>query len=161
MDLQSLLALRRAPLSSLDVPMAVLIEPLLAQLDSNTFLVLSKYGPDLAPLAEAEVVRLAWAVSQGALRRVLNQEIEADRGGVSPPPPEMTFGVDATYESLRALVRERWPQCCIETASYRVATDGQFVCRNIETPQVSFHFRSPQPSASDSPIAIQHRLAGA
>jgi hypothetical protein len=158
MDAQSLLALYQAPLSSLGFPVTV-IDEFIVQVDSGMFLLLTKRGADLSVLPEPAVHSVAWAPSVGALRRVVKMDIESDDGIVLDAPPFLSFDAPANYGKLQAECKARWPSSTLETASYRIATDGKFICRNIETPAASFHFRSPTHDNHEVPFVIKRKLA--
>ncbi len=157
MQIASLLALRRAPISSLRFSFTQL-KGNVAQIDSNVFLLLTKFGPDLSALSEREVTHVIWATSPGAICRVLDLAIEADDEVSLVPPLEMTFGAAPEYSALLASCKERWPSATLETASYRIASDGKFICRKIETRGVAYYFRQPEHNDKEVPFVIQHRL---
>ncbi len=158
MNAEFLLTLHPAPLSSLGFAVAV-VDEFIAQVDSNTFLLLTKYGADLSVLPEPVVHSVAWAASVGALRRVVKMEIESDEGIITNPPSSFFFGTSPAYGETQAECKARWPSCTLETASYRIATDGKFICRTIETPATSFHFRSLSHDNNERPFVIKRKLA--
>lgn len=157
MDAESLLTLYPAPLSSLGFAVNV-VDKFIAQIDTNLFLLLTKYGPNLTLLHEPVIHSLAWATSVGALRRVVHMEVESDEGLLTSPPLSLVFGTSPTYGMIQAECKVRWPSSTLETASYRIASDGKFSCRNIETPAASFHFRSAIYDNNESPFAIKRKL---
>ena len=158
MHIASLLAMRRSPISSLRFSFTRLTE-CLVQIDSNVFLLLTKFGCDLSTLAEPEVTHVIWATSAGAVRRVLDLAIEADDEVCLVPPMDMTFGVVPEYAALLATCKEKWPSATFETASYRIASDGRFVCREIETRSVAYYFRHPEHNDKEAPFLIKCRLS--
>jgi hypothetical protein len=158
MNIESLLSLHTAPVSSLGIAVTM-VDEFIAQVDSNTFLLLTKYGVDFSVLPEPAVQSVAWASSVGALRRVVNMEIESDEDVVTNPPASSFFGISQSYGEIQAECKARWPSSTFETASYRIATDGRLICRNIETPAASFHFRSPSHDSNERPFVIVRKLA--
>ena len=157
MDISDLLELKRAPISTLKISMKP-IDTYMAQVNSNIFLLFTKFAPDLSVLHEPDVTSFVWASSFGAVRRVLKFEIEADEGIFCAPPLLMIFNGNPTYEELLANCKARWPSATLETASYRIATDGKFICRNIETPIFSYHFRSSGHDDNEVPFVIEYKL---
>lgn len=110
--------------------------------------------PD-APLVTA----LLWAPTDGAARRVLLFEVEADELADAEPPPELLpAGHSRTYGRILDHVRGTGEGMVIESATYRIARDGAFVQRNILTRQVEFHFRKRH-GAHDRCYAITYRLS--
>jgi len=87
-------------------------------------------------------------------------EIEADEYAEVQPPAEMLLrGGPVTYgEILRELKRSE-RETFREWADYRVATDGAFVQRVVNTPPQSFCFRRPTEDHNERCYAIQHRLS--
>lgn len=158
MDAESLLTLHPAPLSSLAFAVTV-VDEFIAQIDTNLFLLLTKYGADLTLLPEPVIHSVAWAVSVGALRRVVHMEVESDEVIITSPPSSLVFGTSPEYGKIQAECKMRWPSSTLETASYRIASDGKFICRSIETPTASFYFRSPIYDNNEPPFAIKRKLA--
>src|ERR1022692_2033318 len=158
MNLSALLLLKRSPISLLDFPFRI-ISDALAQVGPNLFLGLAKYDANLSVLSEREASHIIWSASLGAVQRVRNFEIEADELISAIPPVELTFGIPLDYERLLSHCKEVWPSSTLETASYRIASDGKFICRNIQTPVFSFHFRSHEHDLTEAPFVIQCKLA--
>lgn len=136
-----------------------MIDPLLAQVGEHTFLLLTPLGIDLMPLAEPEIAKVIWASSVGAVKRVVRRDIESDDSTIASPPKEFTFGIEPTYHGLLTKSQELFPSGVMESAAYRIATDGKFICREILTPNSSFHFRSNKGKMSEIPFVIQHQIA--
>jgi hypothetical protein len=102
------------------------------------------------------------AASDGAIRRAFLMDIESDGGEklINVPTEFLPSGgaVAATYgEILRGLKNDK-PKTCFETASYRIATDGRFIHREIETERFTFFFRNPEHDDSEAPYAIIRKL---
>ncbi|MCZ4324659.1 hypothetical protein [Pseudomonas anguilliseptica] len=118
---------------------------------SNAFF---ENGPD-APYVTA----IIWAVSDGAVLRLSEAKIESDIGGVLEPPKEILPAVsEATYGEIISYFKNFPPKVCQEKASYRIATDGAFIHRVIETEGFLFAFRSPAHDSSEKPYAIIKKL---
>jgi hypothetical protein len=88
-------------------------------------------------------------------------DIESDDGETMDVPAEFLPSggtVTATYgEILRGLKNDK-PRICQETASYRIASDGRFIHRRIETECFEFLFRNPEHDDSEPPYAIIRKL---
>jgi hypothetical protein len=107
------------------------------------------------------VYGIALAASDGAIRRAFLMELESDDGKTLDVPAEFLpseGAVAATYgEILRGLKSDK-PKVCFETASYRIATDGRFIHRKIETERFTFFFRKQEHDDSEAPYAIIRKL---
>lgn len=106
------------------------------------------------------VTGVVLAADDGAARRALLMDIESDNGETMSipvgffPAAVMTPAYGAI---LQALKREK-PQICQETAEYRIASDGRFVHRMIETEHFSFFFRKPDHDDSEPPYVVIRKL---
>ena len=107
------------------------------------------------------VYGIVLAASDGAVRRAWSMEIELDDGKALDVPAEFLpsgGAVKATYgEILRGLKNDK-SKACFETASYRIATDGLFIHRKIETERFAFFFRKPEHDDTEPPYAIILKL---
>jgi hypothetical protein len=111
------------------------------------------------------VVGLLWAQSEGAARRAILKAVDADppdlRPLPEPPPAELLLpGSGDTYGSIVTHLRAQRPTKFIESATYRVGTDGAFVHRTIGAAPFTFFFRNRKGDDDDRCYAIEYRLAG-
>jgi hypothetical protein len=138
---------------------AIQIAPNICQIDDSAFFVVSPRKQDLETGSDAPYVTLlAWAPTVGALRRVLNLEIEADEGVKAQPPAEMLLSKSAsTYAALLETARREGTHRPFEHAGYRIAGAGEFVVRTLDVGPFAFHFRS-RGGTKDRPFCIYHRL---
>lgn len=107
------------------------------------------------------VTGIVLAAGDGAVRRALLMDIESDDGEtMSVPVDFLPSGgvVAATYGEILHGLKSNKPKVCQETAAYRIATDGRFIHRLIETERYSFFFRSPEHNDSEAPYAIMRKL---
>jgi hypothetical protein len=87
----------------------------------------------------------------------MKMDIEADDGASGIPPSAMTFGVTPKYGELASFCKRSG--FVFETASYRIASDGKFICRNIESKNVSFYFRDNAFNENEIPFVVKRKLA--
>ena len=139
------------------------LTPEIYKVDDGVYLTVSSWRPDIleddpsGPFVGSVIL----AASDGAIRRALLREIESDDGKALDVPAEFLpsgGAVEATYgEILRGLKNDK-SKACFETASYRIATDGLFIHRKIETERFAFFFRKPEHDDTEPPYAIIRKL---
>jgi hypothetical protein len=104
------------------------------------------------------VTGLLWAETDGAAKRAKQMEVEADDSRhTSSPPADLLPGNARSYGEIIAALK-RQGQSFQEYAEYRVATDGAFVHRTVETGLYSFFFRKVEHDDLDPCYAIQYTL---
>lgn len=81
-------------------------------------------------------------------------------GGYSATIPKVFLPEKSgsTYGDILKTLKLENPKVLQETASYRIATDGDFVHRMIETEGVSFFFRNRKLHNNEKPYAIVRNL---
>lgn len=162
MQIKNLLTLRkRTPLKSV-LP---LFEPersldqSLYRVEAGLYLLLTSFTETLEKHASAPFVSaLIWATDDGAAQRAILMLIEEDEEKLGIPPAELLpAGVSkAEYGAILEASR-REAKVVQETAVYRVATDGRFVHRQIETEKHIFYFRHPRQDLREIPYAIMYK----
>jgi hypothetical protein len=109
---------------------------------------------------------LLWAPNDGAARRAALMDIEADSPGIRPvaeslPPRELLPSSGSTkYGAILGELRAASSRRYLETASYRVATDGAFIHRTISSVPYTFFFRNRKDDDSDPCYAIEYLPSG-
>lgn len=104
---------------------------------------------------------VVWATDDGAAERAIYRDIEADSGStVSIPKDFLPQDSGSTYADILKSIKRQNPKVCQEKASYRIATDGAFVHRIIETEEFSFFFRSLRYEDNEEPYAVIRNLKG-
>lgn len=160
--------------SLIDIPWGTPLSKIIKVPNSDLFLSSSAYRIDheiylgLSPFRPGSLEKdpsgpfatgVVWAVSDGALRRALLMEIEADDGATASAPEDLLPENGATtYSTILKGLRNAKPRVCQEKAAYRIASDGLFVHRIIETEQFSFFFRKVEHDDSDLPYVIVRKL---
>ncbi|MFO0549815.1 MAG: hypothetical protein U0271_15590 [Polyangiaceae bacterium] len=96
---------------------------------------------------------VAWASSDGAARRALSREIEADDPSVTLNTPRELDVFGRTHAEIVAKA-EHAGKAVNEYATYRIAGDGAFVSKCVTVQNVTFHFRSNRRKPSERPFAI-------
>ena len=139
------------------------LAPSIYRMDAEIYLRLSLFRPgSLEKDPSGPFVNgIVLAANDGAVRRALLMDIESDDGeAISIPAdflPSSCVTVTIYGEILRCLKDEK-PKFCQETAEYRIATDGRFIHRMIETERFLFLFRSPEHDDSEVPYAVIRKL---
>lgn len=139
------------------------LSPLIYRMGAGIYLRISQFRPgslDKDPSGPF-VNGIILAAGDGSVRRALLMDIESDDGKAMSLPAEFlpSSGVTATTygEILRGLIKDK-PRVCQETAEYRIASDGRFIHRMIETEHFLFLFRSPKHDDSETPYVVIRKL---
>jgi hypothetical protein len=102
---------------------------------------------------------ILWGCDEGAVKRAWSMDIESDQGATSVVPVELLPpSVQPTYGSILLGLKRTNPRVCIETATYRIATDGLFAFRSIQTEKFDIYFRSPAHDDLEAPFAVLRKL---
>jgi hypothetical protein len=140
----------------------------LFRLSPTQFLICPPYNEhfERRPETPGFVAAVLWAPYEGAARRAVLMDVEADtpeqRPLAEPPPPTelLPRGAAATYGSIISELRTARQGKFLESATFRVATDGVFVHRNISAAPYTFFFRNRKDADDDRCYAIECRLPG-
>ena len=139
------------------------LAPSICRMGTGVYLRLSSFRPgSLEKDSSGPFVNgIVLAAGDGSVRRALLMDIESDDGETINVPADFLLfdGVEATTygEILRGLKNEK-PKVCQETAAYRIASDGRFIHRMIETERFLFLFRSPEHDNSEAPYVVICKL---
>ncbi len=141
------------PLTALEEPFEHLGGTLF-RLSPTQYLICPPYDAEFVrrPDVPGFVAAVLWAAYDGAARRAVLKEVEADNPESRPlaepaPPGELLLpGAGVTYGSIVAALRARPPGKFLESATYRLAKDGTFVHRNISAAPYSFFWLFAFPS---------------
>ncbi len=148
-----------SPLASLNIDMEIIIEGRY-KISDNQYLLSSPCNKDFIDAANGPfVTALVWACSEGAFRRVYLAEIEKDDGNIVSPPDEILPEAGKyTYRKIHEGLVKLNCKGILETASYRIATDGAFLNRSIESEIASYHFRGREYDDEEEPFVITWNL---
>ncbi len=95
----------------------------------------------------------------GAAKRITALDVEADSGILLNPPSALLPSDSAPeYGAILAGLKKMNPKVCQETASYRIASDGRFVHRTIETERFTYYFRHAEHDDHEPPYAILYKF---
>ena len=124
------------------------------QISDNVFCIVDSSDPQAMPLN-----CFVWAGSEGAAKRYFLRDVESDDGlTFTPPTALLPEGADGTYESIKAHLVKRDGDAPLESAAYRIMSDGMFVHRSMETKEWAYHFRGRKDKGvgarRESPYAI-------
>ena len=135
----------------------------LYRLEKDIYLCSSIFkGPTLETSPpETFLTGVLWAVDEGAARRAVLYDIEADCGFQTEAPRDfLPEGALPIYRDILESLQQRDHKIYPEIAVYRAATDGRLVHRMIETKREAFYFRSADRSDLESPYAVVRKLRG-
>jgi len=152
------------PLTSLRLGKSVRINQDIYKVATNAyFFIVSEVVGRSSPTNGPFVTILVWAQSDGAVRRAMSREIEADTDQParavripSEMKPEEQCNTYGDIIDFLEKTENKWPFS--ETSSYRIATDGKFICRKVVFNNWVFMFRNSERKGSEAPFAIQYRL---
>ncbi|MFC3680297.1 hypothetical protein [Bacterioplanoides pacificum] len=117
---------------------------------------LYKYSDDIYLITSSKnIVRsFLWADSDEAARRAVEMNIEAYSGPVNNNPVGIIQGLDDySYEGISDWLKHQGENYQ-ESAAYRIAVDGSFIHKKIETEKYSFLFLGEKVDPSDKVYAI-------
>ena len=132
----------------------------LYKIQNCQYLQLSQFkGPNFFKDDTAPYVTGVYLISDdGAARRLTALAIEEDSGGSLVLPREvLPESSVAEYGSI-LMGLKRMKAVCQETAAYRIAIDGKFVHRTIETDRYVFYFRGNADDDLERPYAVLCKL---
>ena len=118
------------------------------------YLMTAPYFKDISPSEEPVITLVIWAPSVGALKRAFDFGLEEDDGVVGEPPQEMLLAPNAnTWVTIREAGNNQGIKF-LESASYRIMTDGAFIHRELESRNYRAYFRSRHNKPNERPYAI-------
>ena len=121
----------------------------------------SKYTEsDLASVGSGDhVVSVGICGGEGAARRAFNREVELDDGTFfNVGELGIGLGEGSTYVDIVNFAQENGCNVVQETAAYRIATDGAFIHKTIETEKWIFYFRSMEYCDKELPYAFLGKM---
>jgi hypothetical protein len=106
------------------------------------------------------LVSMLIAPDDSAVRRVTTKhDIEGDAGLILEPPEALLpKGATPSYGAILRGLEIKNGKGSLEAAVYRIASDGLFVFRKIETPDYVYFFRGREDSNGEVPFAIRHKF---
>ena len=94
-----------------------------------------------------------------AAKRVVAFDIEADSGALlNPASTLLPLDSALEYGSILNGLKKTNPKVCQEAATYRIASDGRFVHRTIETERFTYYFRRADHDDREPPYAALCKL---
>lgn len=133
----------------------------LYRVDDSIYLFLSKFKLENSKEESVGpfVSGILFAPDDGAAKRVSMSMIEEDLGRHLLPPALLYLRAsEFRYSDILSNLKGTHPKVCQESASYRIATDGQFIHRKIETESYTYYFRSMLDDPNEPPYAILKKL---
>ncbi|MEQ9725502.1 hypothetical protein ABRP29_07680 [Pseudomonas sp. WHRI 8822A] len=133
----------------------------LYKLSGGLYLLLTNFsGASLEKASNGPfVVGVIWGAGDGAVKRAFSLNIECDEGDIKKAPREfLPSASSGEYGSILKALEYGCPKHCLETAVYRVASDGAFVNRVIEAGGFKFFFRGGLHDDTEPPYAVLRKL---
>ena len=150
-----------SPLSALTFPFERLTDRLV-QAGSEVFFLVTPYADlSLSPRDGGPFVSaLLWACDCTAALRAIEMKIEADVGVQRSPPDEvLPCAGMLRYNDILIGLRTIGAKGISESAAYRIASDGRFVHRTIDSNVATYHFRTRDDDRSESPYAVMWKMS--
>lgn len=99
------------------------------------------------------------APDDSAVSRVVKMDIENDAQiQLDVPAAILPKGAVGTYGSILQGLKSENGHGSLESAIYRIAVDGKFVHRTIQTSKYDFYFRGLSDDDKEAPYAIGYKL---
>lgn len=140
----------------------LLIEDDFFKIDDQSYLITAAYKDMSLVVVPGGpfLMTLLWACNEGAARKAHLSGIEEDTNQKTLQPPQALLprGLSCTYGDILQDLKTLRGRDPLEHASYRIAKDGAFIHRVIETKEFSFYFRSPKHDDQEQPYAIKYSL---
>ena len=140
------------------------ISPFIYKTESGIYLQSSSFRPGSLEIDSDGpfIVGIILAASDGSVRRALLLDIESDDGKSISGIPTLFFTSEDTlkisYKYILSELKKTKPKVCQEKAAYRLASDGKFIHRIIETERFLFFFRNSKNDDEEIPYAIIRKL---
>jgi hypothetical protein len=107
-----------------------------------------------APFASA----ILYVGGKGSASRIIHRNIEADDGlSITPYPSIWPENYQLTYKGSIDFFKSEG-LASMETASYRIATDGKFIFKSIENRRYKLFFRSSHIEDCEAPFGLLYKL---
>lgn len=131
----------------------------LFKLEDGKYLMCVPYDAEMKPLEnDYSITAILWAETDGAAKRSVLQQLEADARGDATPPAEILLPERAMrYDDVVRVARLGAYGSVLESATYRVG-DGQFIDRTIALPRWTFHYRGRHLKGDESCYAVECRF---
>jgi hypothetical protein len=107
------------------------------------------------------IVGIYFAPDDGAIKRVTEFAVEEDANEkLTLPSIALPSGSISEYGSILMGLKKTHPDVCQETGAYRIATDGKFIHRSIETGRWTYFFRGAADDKHEPPYAVLYKSIG-
>ena len=102
---------------------------------------------------------LFWTGNDGSAKRAFSRKIEEDKEqSIIIPPTEMLPSKEVnTYEKIINELKKN-KSTYMETASYRIATDGAYIHKEISVIPYTYYFRKREDDNNEVPYTISYKL---
>ncbi len=152
-------------------PLPVVVDPIVAAnfvgdalyaIGENVYLSVSRFSNAKFERGEngPYITGIVWAVTEGAVRRATLLQTESDKSPDDAVAPNefLPEQGNCSYMQILSALKSSKRKVCQETTVYRIALDGAFVHRLIETEDFKFYFRGQADDPSEFPYAVLRKL---
>lgn len=155
MDIYQYLKIEWKPVDELDFDLHRISEGLY-RFKPNWYLSAVPYDKYLESDSE-HITQMIWAQTDGAAKRIWDMCIESDEVSEARCPSLFSLGLSLpNYSNLLTVLTEKYPGQTMESASYRIATDGKFVKKTIGANNYEFYFRCIEENPFELPFAASY-----
>jgi len=126
---------------------------------SNIYMQVSPFkGGDYQNTADSPyAVAALICPDKSSAERIIQFDIENDVGSTLDFN-EFFLKVPNSYSEILSFVKQENASFINESASYRIAKDGAFLFKSIETEKYKFYFRNPVDSDFEKPFAFLYKF---
>lgn len=131
----------------------------LYKIEAGIYFYLTKFGVGAGGGPKEESLSgLYMAPDDGAILRATAYKIEEDSGSkLTVPIGFFPQNLNLEYGCILEWLKNMRPRVCRESATYRIASDGLFVHRKIETEKYTIYFREKKHNNRERPYAILYK----
>ena len=131
----------------------------LFKVEDGKYLLCVPYDAQIKPLEnDYSIAAILWAETDGAAKRAVLQQLEADvRGNATPPSEILLPGGPVQYDEVVREAKSGAHGSLLESAIYRVG-DGLFIDRTIALPRWTFHYRGRRSKGDEPCYAVEYRF---
>jgi hypothetical protein len=137
-----------------------LINSNFGKISENLYIYLTEHN-DLTLITQPNgpfISAFLWACDESAAMRIYNHCFEDDKNiQIEPPIELLPKNSGPTYKEILKNIKHVG---IMESASYRIATDGAYVYKSIRSKYACYYFRNRKTDNNETPFAIQWKMQG-
>lgn len=130
----------------------------LYRIELGKYFYLTKFGGENNSVSGPFLSGIFFAPDDGTILRATARNVEADTGSkLIFPAGLLPNDVKHDYTSILMWLKSMKPKVCQEVGVYRIASDGLFIHRMIETEKFTFYFRGREDNRSENPYGVLYK----